>query len=547
MVGYRQLGSASCSTAVCPVRRIIAPVFMALIASCMLHAADGAGALLSQGLADAKAGHLDIAEAIFEKGRVLYPADPRFPVELAGVAYRRKELGRAKHWLLTGVKLAPGDAYANEFLGTLYQLDGNLPAALKYWNRVQAPLLSGVTFRPETGVDPAYRSRLFAFSGGQVFTSARWQTTQANLLRANIFSNVRIDLLARPGKQYEAIVDVQPKALPLSGWLGKLLPLARDLPYQGVDLDLFNIRGRGTNFNSLWRWDPDKRRIRLDWRAPVHGNPRNQYLFWADARDEVWDLRRTYTNGTNGVAIRSAAAGASYITGITPKLQWTVGTTAARHTFGSNRPDTSFLFTNAWTATLDDRLDYQLWSLPEHRLSTSAWGLFNVGRTFAAPDTSSRLAEVRGGFNAEWFPQAKGETYRLTIQTQAGRLFGNTPIDDLFQLGMERDTARGLWLRGIVSTQNGRKGSALLGREYAIQQTTLERQFFHIPFVTFAAGPFFDAAWVSDPNVNFALRGGTCAVGLQATVRTIGGVALTVAYGRDLQSGRGAFYTATSR
>ena len=45
----------------------------------------------------------------------------------------------AKRNLRTALHRNPDDRYANDFLATLYQLDGNTEAALKYWNRLGKP------------------------------------------------------------------------------------------------------------------------------------------------------------------------------------------------------------------------------------------------------------------------------------------------------------------------------------------------------------------------------------------------------------------------
>ncbi len=486
-------------------------------------------------MAEAKAGRFDDAIATFSKGHKLYPQDVRFLTELAGAEYLKKDNGAARHWLLEAVKLAPTDAYVNEFLGTLYQIDGNLAATLKYWNRVNKPFLSGVTFPTNAGLDPAFRDRIFLFSAGQVFTLSRLEQSEANLNRAGVLTSTRIDLIPVPGRNaYQAIVQMQPIAIPLKGWLAWLLPPLRELPYQGLGFDRYDIHGRGANLTSLWRWDPDKRRAELEWRAPVRGNPRSEYQLWFDARDERWDLKLMPQ-----LKLRSAVLGGNYIASLNGRLQWTIGGRLERHLF--SEPE----FGHAWQAMLINRFDYALWQWPEHRLTTSAWGSLNVGRLFGTTD--SRLVVTRGGFSGEWFPEPKGETYRLTSQLQAGRIFGTPPVDELFQLGMERDTERDLWLRGILSAADGLKGTGLLGREYAITQTTFERQFFHIPFVTISAGPFFDVGrtW----SAPFNLRPGplTFDTGPQLDIKTVGGVGLTLVYGRDFQSGRGAFYSAVSR
>src|SRR5260370_22352794 len=104
------------------------------------------------------------AESAFQAGLRLAPHDPRFPIELAGVAFKQKHYPRATGLLRQALKLAPQDTYANDFLGTLYFLQGNLDAALKYWNRVAKPQVVELRTDPLPQVSPALLDRAFAFS-----------------------------------------------------------------------------------------------------------------------------------------------------------------------------------------------------------------------------------------------------------------------------------------------------------------------------------------------------------------------------------------------
>jgi hypothetical protein len=84
----------------------------------------------------------------------------------------------------------------NEFLGSLYLLEGNLPAALKYWNRVGKPVVGDVRFVPAPRVDPVLLARLPAVSAGQVLTLRRLVRTEAAMRDSGIFADVRFRLSA---------------------------------------------------------------------------------------------------------------------------------------------------------------------------------------------------------------------------------------------------------------------------------------------------------------------------------------------------------------
>src|SRR5262249_43314732 len=88
------------------------------------------------GTALARLGRWQEAQKAFTEGARLQPEDKRFPQELAGVAFQQKHYSQATRHLRHALKLDPSDAYSNDFLGTVFFLQKNLEAALKYWNRV---------------------------------------------------------------------------------------------------------------------------------------------------------------------------------------------------------------------------------------------------------------------------------------------------------------------------------------------------------------------------------------------------------------------------
>jgi len=146
------------------------------------------------GLALARLEKWDEAKAAFEAGARKTPRDPRFSVELAGVAYKQKDFRTAKDKLHAALGLNPPDSYAREFLATIYFLEGNLEAALKYWNPVDKPRLRSVVFAPSLRLKDSLRNRALAFNAPQVLTGTSLLATQARLDNLGVFSSRRIEL-----------------------------------------------------------------------------------------------------------------------------------------------------------------------------------------------------------------------------------------------------------------------------------------------------------------------------------------------------------------
>lgn len=507
--------------------------------------APSASILLYEGLALARLNQLSQASGLFQQAGRMFPRDKRFPLESAGIAYREKNFKGAKRLLHRALRLDPEDSYGNDFLATLYLLDGNLPAALQFWNRIHKPFLADVQFQPEPPLNPILRERVFDFSPGQVLTLEQLRIMRANLARVRVLTDVKVDL-APADERFDLAIRSAGVSQAFRGWPGRVLPMLRSLPYQGIDIDFLNIQRRGINFASLERWDSNKRRLALDISGPLRMNPKIEYHYLLDARDERWNLQGTYHAGSTpltDVILRRIEAGGYAEIGLSSRLQWTTGAKAAYRRFRNG--DQSWFFLNGWTAELTNRLDYLLLDSPDRRLSVTSWIVLNTGRVLTS--SPSRLITMQGGLHATWHPQSAGDRYTVTLSTQSGASYGNLPLDELFTLGMERDNPIEFWFRGLTADRNGKKGAAPMGTEYGLVQAEVDRKVFEFPFIRLDAGPFFDSGKVSTPSALFGSANWLYATGLEAKLRSIGGVEFRFVCGFDLNRGRGVFYSAVSR
>ena len=60
-------------------------------------------------------------------------------------------------------------------------------------------------------------------------------------------------------------------------------------------------------------------------------------------------------------------------------------------------------------------------------------------------------------------------------------------------------------------------------------------------------GPFVDVGRITDPSGDFISRGWLCDPGVQSKVSLFGGLRVIFSYGKDLRSGRNAFYITAQR
>jgi tetratricopeptide (TPR) repeat protein len=139
------------------------------------------------GMALAQTGRLDEARTAFLAGQRTTPSDKRFPIELAGVAFKQKHPGLAARHLRTALRIDAMDPYANDFLGTVYFVQSNQEAALKYWNRMGKPYVANVRTDHDLRTRSTLVDRSLAFSPADELRLADYETSKARLAGLGVF------------------------------------------------------------------------------------------------------------------------------------------------------------------------------------------------------------------------------------------------------------------------------------------------------------------------------------------------------------------------
>ena len=496
---------------------------------------------LVEGLALARLQLWKDARAALEAGHRKAPNDPRFPMELAGVAYKQNDFGRAKRELHEALRLNPEDTYAREFLGTIYFLENNLEAALKYWNGVEKPRLQAVNFSPEPVLKDKLLAHAVAFNAPQVLNRDSLLATQARLDNLGVFPQQRIALAPTDGENYDATIHLSER----NGWgdskLEGLLSVLSGLPYATVYPEYYNLGHASVNFNSLARWDSEKRRFSGSLSTPLYHDPSLRLQVYFDARNENWNLSQTFFGAgapLTDLNMRRTAGGAEFHSVENGLWGWSAGFEIANRSFRNTDSNTSTaakpFFTDSTSLASWLAGQRALLRAPEHRFTLDASAELRAGRDFAS--ALGAFATARGSLLARWFPRATGDDYEMQAQVRAGGTVGKTPLDELFQLGIERDND--LWLRGHVGTANGRKGSAPLGRRYFLANWEMDKNVYHAGFFTMKFGPFIDNGAVADSSGLFGSRHWLIDAGFQCKMRVLNGVSIVVSYGRDLRGAR---------
>jgi tetratricopeptide (TPR) repeat protein len=511
-------------------------------------AEDSADLELYRGLALAQLQRWEEARAAFESGLVRNPRDARFLTELAGIDYRQKEFSKAKRELRRALAIDSPNEYADNFLASIYFLEGNLEAALTYWNRTDRPILGDLTFDPVPKLKPVLLDRAFAFSPGTRWRRDQFLATQAKLTALDLFPHMRFDLEAQP----DGTFDLGFHAAERDGWAGakweSVVSLLRGLPYQSIYPEFYDLNRGGMNWLSLVRWDDQKRRVRTEIAGPLEENPAIRYGIYFDDRNENWNLANTIVPSipsAAGLNLEKAVAGAKIQVIVNGRWQWTAGVEYSHRNFRdllAIPAQASSFFTNGSAIALKSGIQRTLIRFPQRRFTLDASATGELGTFFKAP--LGRYGRIGGSLTAKWFPEARGEDYGMQAGLRGGRTLGSVPFDELFMIGFDRDDD--LWLRGHPGLRNGQKGNAPLGRNFVLANWEMDKIVYKSAFFTVKAGPFLDSGKISDPSGYFGSHKWLWDTGAQAKIRVLGSFEFVIGYGKDLRSGNNSFFTTVS-
>jgi tetratricopeptide (TPR) repeat protein len=499
------------------------------------------------GLSLAKLQRWPEARAAFLQGQRKAPQQARFSVELAGVDYKLKDTRGAKRELHAALKLEPKDKYTLEFLGTLYFLDGNLEAALKYWNAIEKPRLRKVLVAPPPTLDPALLQNAIAFNAPQILTSDALLGAEARLDNLEIYPHRREELAPAGDGNYDATFHMAERNLWGDTWWQGALMWLSGLPYETVYPQVYNLDHEAINVTSLLRWDSEKRRAFVDGSMPLLHQSKYRLHVYFDGRNENWNLTNTFFGGGPALSdlnVRRVAGGAELRSVMNGRWSWSTGIEIANRSFRNLTPEATSsaagktFFMDGNSISYWGRVDRSLLRLPEHRFTVDGSGEGRVGREFATGFGS--YGAVRGSLTAHWLPQATGDDYEMLARVRAGEAFGDIPFDELYQLGIERDND--LWLRGHAGTDDGRKGAAPLGRRYFLANWELDKRVYSNGIFTVKLGPFVDNGAIADSSGLFGSQKWLWDTGAQCKIRVLSSVTVVLIYGRDLRGGKNVFY-----
>ena len=495
-----------------------------------------------RGMALARLERWQEARAAFESGRRKAPHDPRFLFELAGVAYKQNRRNESRHFLKNALRLDPTDAYGNDFLAGIYFLDGNLEAALKFWNREGRPEVRNVMIEPNLRVDPVLLDRAFAIAPRSELRLEELYASRTLVESFGIFHSPRFELSPRD----DGTFDLNFRASERNGWgasrLEGLVSLLRDIPHQSLRPEFYNLGGSAWNSLSLLRWDAQKQRFATSISGPIDGNPRLRLQALLDARREHWDVGSALREAADVPAdfeLRSVEAGAEVRDMVGTHTSLRTAITVSDRRFSGAPTDNSplgTLFQQGVLLKYDAGL-HQGYSAPENRLEVSWDADASFGKVLTT--WGKPYARATGVLRWQWLPEPRGKDYRGAGRIGAGMTLGEAPFDELFSLGLETDND--IYLRGHMGTLNGKKGAGPLGRNYLLLNCGVDKLVHRNGLWELTAGPFVDTGKSYAASTPFGSRW-LLDAGIVTRFTILGSITLALSYGRNVQGPRDALF-----
>jgi Tetratricopeptide repeat len=488
------------------------------------------------------------AEAALEAGRRLAPSDPRFSVELAGIAFKQKRYSRATRYLRSALEHDPADPYSNDFLGTVYFLQGNLPAALKYWNRVNKPVIAGVHDAPEPRVSPALLDHAFAFSPAGTLQMQQFLDSDSRIRALGIFPQYQLDLNARDDGSFDVTFRSQERNGFGDTKLESAFLLLRELPFQGISPEYYNLRRQAVNLTSLVRWDAQKRRLLAEFSSPFKRSASYRYALVTDLRNENWAIRNSFTGPAPTIAslnLRRESVSYGIASYASDRFGWSLGAETSHRDYRNIVPGTVLtpsLMASGYQLKQQAQLTSTILRIPEHRFTVSTAASSEAARLWSTPPRTfenETFDKLQGSIGWRWFPQSEGDDYEMQHQVRAGKTFGQIPFDELSMLGLERDN--NLPMRAHIGTRDGVKGSAPLGRDYFLSSWESDKIIYGNGLITLKLGPLLDVGTINDPSPALGSHKWLFDAGAQVKVRVFS-TTVAFSYGKDLRSGNNAFY-----
>ncbi len=169
-----------------------------------------------------------------------------------------------------------------------------------------------------------------------------------------------------------------------------IVSLLSGLPYATIYPEFYNFRGDAANLSSLARWDPEKRLLSLVLSMPLYQDPSLRLRFYADVRNENWNLAQTFFGAgapLTDLNLRRVAVGTEVRSIVSSRWSWSAGAEIGNRNFRNlsalTSPAERVFFAGATSVAGWLGVRPTLVRLPERRFTLDSSAEARAGREFA--------------------------------------------------------------------------------------------------------------------------------------------------------------------
>ena len=382
-------------------------------------------------------------------------------LELAGVHFKMGNRRESIRTLRQVLARDPSHQYAHTFLATLLYLEGHRIEALYHWNRGGEPRIDQIAYNVPSQTTADFLQHLFPLNEGEMLRREQvldihWKQQQFRLgsafhwqLQPGRHGAWDLEIGLSPGTALS-----YPKALLLEN-------STRALLYQEVAVDYPRTPRSGKHYSGSARWDTPRKRFQTSAAFPFLSSSSDGLHLGFDFREENW----SHTASGSEFFLQSEQLLVHYEYLMSSRKSFSIHT-GYQHQFSRAAQDSQEFPDSPHLLRLGLGWNHLVSLNHADTMQLDWWTRFDTIVGIGGQNNRARQFSSTAKLNWHWSKRSRSGmklAFGTGVSSQA------LPIFDYFILGVGQDQP--LPLRAHPTVQNGRKGHAPMGRNFALAQS----------------------------------------------------------------------------